>query len=357
MPSLHTIPCELRLQILTYVLLSPSSRPPRDPSASQDRIESSYLVSKGVRGIWLENKAPVSLALPLLLVNRLINREIRDILSARPETKEWRLDVMWVKSAGIWPTWTYLPVLTDHINSLLVTFRIFSPPAGIDAKFDNSLVINSDWWDLCGFIHRFIMQGPWSHVLSESLSDEKANVPRLSMRRLIIDVKRPRGDENHDIIARILSRPTWDICPTMSKITNIYRVNPFGEIEIYRQFWHCSEHVDPKDIPAERLACLLALRFKFALATTWGNFEGWPTLYERIHEDITFIANGEIKCTIDLEEKALRDGPPYYPNSQVSPIERGSEEMANWEAWLPYAMKNRRLFKERESNMQKVYFA
>ena len=69
--------------------------------------------------------------------NQLINAEIRDLLATDKAFKTATVDVMYVKAAGLWPTWTSLPMTGSptHLVTVHVNFRIFEPAADLDQKF------------------------------------------------------------------------------------------------------------------------------------------------------------------------------------------------------------------------------
>ncbi|OJD28556.1 hypothetical protein ACJ73_00046 [Blastomyces percursus] len=123
------IPLELREEIIKYVLYSP--RPsPDGPSYPHNRVR---LFDVGFDSLLsllshrLGHEKPVEWTIPagqaLLLVNRQIAAETRAILTRYPLT--YQLDIMMVQERYLWPTWLSVPVLSNRIEELKVTFRTF----------------------------------------------------------------------------------------------------------------------------------------------------------------------------------------------------------------------------------------
>src|SRR5690242_13424347 len=106
MRTLLSLPREIRDQILREAIFI--QRPlPASPSVSQDRIclrntfdpywahETNIYVEKGLTG---------SAHMPLLRTNRQLHTETEELLKEL-EVIPYRLDIMFVKECGIFPTW------------------------------------------------------------------------------------------------------------------------------------------------------------------------------------------------------------------------------------------------------------
>ncbi|KAL2375435.1 hypothetical protein BDBG_07441 [Blastomyces gilchristii SLH14081] len=123
------IPLELREEIIQYVLYS--LRPsPDGPSYPHNRVR---LFDVGFDSLLsllshrLRHEKPVEWTIPagqaLLLVNRQIAAETRAILARYPLT--YQLDIMMIQERYLWPTWLSVPVLSNRIDELKITFRTF----------------------------------------------------------------------------------------------------------------------------------------------------------------------------------------------------------------------------------------
>ncbi|KAL2757264.1 hypothetical protein ACRALDRAFT_1060666 [Sodiomyces alcalophilus JCM 7366] len=141
MPSLMTIAPELRDQVLKEVLFPPEREPPDSPAASQDRVRRVYSGDTtdyhDGHDIWVPRTplvAPDQHPRAILLVNRQLYHEGSALLARAAGRKTpHRLDVMYVKECGLWPTWlSVVPRAARHIDTLHVQFRIFDPPGDVD---------------------------------------------------------------------------------------------------------------------------------------------------------------------------------------------------------------------------------
>ncbi|PGH10445.1 hypothetical protein GX51_00204 [Blastomyces parvus] len=123
------IPLELREEIIQYVLYSP--RPsPDGPSYPHNRVRLFDIGFDSLLSLLshrLRHEKPPEWTIPagqaLLLVNRQIAAETRAILARYPLT--YQLDIMMIQERYLWPTWLSVPVLSNRIEELKVTFRTF----------------------------------------------------------------------------------------------------------------------------------------------------------------------------------------------------------------------------------------
>ncbi|KAM0326227.1 hypothetical protein ACHAQA_006824 [Verticillium albo-atrum] len=141
MAGLLSIAPELRDLILEEVLRLPEREAPANPAASMDRKRRKYredMRCSDGHDIWVKEKNFLALAErtpDILLVNRQLHAEAKAVM-ARTKT-HYRLDIMYVKECGLWPTWLSVPRLAHHASSLYVQFRIFDPPAGVNDEWRN----------------------------------------------------------------------------------------------------------------------------------------------------------------------------------------------------------------------------
>lgn len=133
------IPLEIRLSVFREAICSLAD-PPSCPAVSQEgrkRLSRDAFDGAGIWQLPLRNPA-----LPLLLVNKQIHAEVKDVLE-RATTSSYHVDVMYLKSYGLWTTWT-IPALprTQYIDSVHASFRVFEPTKDLDKRFRGSLSFN-----------------------------------------------------------------------------------------------------------------------------------------------------------------------------------------------------------------------
>lgn len=132
MPSLLSIPREIRDEILSWVPLLPS--PPPDPALCQkeDRTTLPGSYSGGWQAtdrVWFERMPIRNPVLSVLLVNRQVHDEMKGVLATMPARPDYSMDVMFFKEdCTLWPTWTSIPILSQDIGTLHVKFRILHAP-------------------------------------------------------------------------------------------------------------------------------------------------------------------------------------------------------------------------------------
>ncbi|KAI9836027.1 MAG: hypothetical protein M1819_001638 [Sarea resinae] len=137
MPSLLTIPREIRDNIIELVLCSKRNPPPDIATAARSRRERHRRGIPERRGFntWSYGPSHVEFeqrdcavdSLPLLLVNRRLSCETKSAIErlALYSNLACSLDVMFVEERELWPTWLYLPVLAQQVDCIEVTFRVF----------------------------------------------------------------------------------------------------------------------------------------------------------------------------------------------------------------------------------------
>jgi hypothetical protein len=165
MLSLLDIPRELRDHIIELVLCS-NRAPPESPStASQDRFELHdirYISwDYGPTHNKYERQDYIT-SLPLLLVNRQLSAETKSALARLSTKHSYNLDVMFVNEAELWPTWLLVPALSNHVDRVAATFRIFGH---WDRKSRSALGIGNASppqivWCFYSLMERFLRRGP-----------------------------------------------------------------------------------------------------------------------------------------------------------------------------------------------------
>ncbi|KAM7201891.1 hypothetical protein V8F20_004599 [Naviculisporaceae sp. PSN 640] len=150
-----TLPTELRQLIIEFVINSPSD-PPESPSSSQ---HGRYLLQKHrwIRsreyGIWQQ---PLSNpALNMMLANRQLHDEVKLYLQVAPT--KYHVDVMLVKTYGLWPTWS-IPMMPtrQYIESVSCAVRLFEPTPDLHPRFAGSLSFSE-----FGLFSQFGLSGIW----------------------------------------------------------------------------------------------------------------------------------------------------------------------------------------------------
>jgi hypothetical protein len=167
MPSLLTLPREIRDQILEDALSVVSRGPPADPSKSMDREHQDWdNEARYGRSIFVEKESQIrkirnrTTAQSLRLTNRQLCTEAGELMAA----KDYCLDVMHVHDCGLWPSWTSVSRLTHHPDRVHVQFRFFHPPQGVNPEWRFSSPSaggsGSDVWSFYGLLIGFLTFGP-----------------------------------------------------------------------------------------------------------------------------------------------------------------------------------------------------
>lgn len=127
MPNLLDIPLELRDQIIELVLFS--CRPAEDNPDEVPRKENDVK-----RRIWdyaslhiLHGKPPGHLpnCLPISLVNHQLYAETKHVLARFSHALTYHLDLVLLNEVDVLPTWLCIPALSNKVETLIVTVRIF----------------------------------------------------------------------------------------------------------------------------------------------------------------------------------------------------------------------------------------
>lgn len=320
MALLTDLPAEILLQILAEALRTERDAP-ACPSESQDRTR-----LKLSRGVWIQNEGLGAPPLPLLLVNRLINRHVQAIAA---KEKNYALDVMFVKMAGIWPTWTRIPVLTRHVDTVHATFRIFNPAPDLDSRFDKSGSLGYGCggrehgvWNFYYLLTSFLEGGP----RARSASQRGMASCQYTVKNLIIDVLAPPEDEDHAITGPG-PRSTWQGRQTIETFS---LRTPKG--------WRGPPSLEPRVEPAEKLALFIrewiSAYLCMSLETDYSMI-----LYEGLLDSVEIRVDGGTRWRIDVDDALRAADPRNWSTSE------GAAQRERWRAWKEWVTEKRRLLK------------
>ena len=359
MASLNALPAELLAPILEYALAPRDA--PACPSEDQDRTRLT-----GSVGVWIRTQRLENPALPLLLVNRLFNMHVKAITAVNAfkyPLPSYALDVMFVKKAGLWPTWTDVPVLARHIDTVHVTFRIFNPAPDLNSIFNRSGLLGSGLvgsrlgprlrphpgvWNFYHLITSFLQGGPQAR----SAARPREATCQYTIRNLVIDVLSPSEDEDHAVtgpgevfhlaLGRIFS-------PRDERRLN-HETFPRRDPDRDRTSWvmppphdHQSfpqqlRHREPEAKPAEKLELFLRGWIRKLLRVPYEP-DNSTVLYEGILDSIELRVDGQERWRFDVED-ALRVA---TPRSWLIPwLPTQGERFLLWKEWM---VERRRLFR------------
>ncbi|KAL4800144.1 hypothetical protein BDV19DRAFT_171855 [Aspergillus venezuelensis] len=119
------LPPEVRQLVIAHVLYDPRA-PPAYPSKRKRMVckDISYMawVAKPYSARF-ETHSP-SNCLPLLLTCTLLKQDTNAVLETN-KTPDYHLDISILNENDVFPTWTCVPQLTDHLDNLIVDVRLF----------------------------------------------------------------------------------------------------------------------------------------------------------------------------------------------------------------------------------------
>ncbi|KAL0938325.1 uncharacterized protein CTRU02_204935 [Colletotrichum truncatum] len=304
--GLLSIPREIRDLILDQVIFLPDRDPPQNPSTSQNRKRREYK-GKGFsdgHDIWVErpqNPAPPagSPNTAILLVNQQLHDEAKALIASKGT--HCRLDVMYVKECGLWPTWLAVPRTTRHADSVHVQFRIFDPPADVHPDWKNEEQFRGGdggppfiVWNFYAMLSGYLRYGPtaFSSVVADS-SD-------FTIRKLIIDVIAPPMNEKHDRLVPGSTRRALDLFEGFT-----HMVMDAESREKRGITWPRPPEGKEYLIPAEKLAFFMCSQIGGLLSMyrDWADYGA--ALYEGIGS-IQIRVNGELRRDFDMDEMLAR---------------------------------------------------
>lgn len=134
----------------------------------------------------------------LLLACRQLFRETRRAQKYLRIEDEYRLDVMFVREAGIWPTWTYAPAPKKHIDTVRETFRLFNVPEKLkgdsnwcdDEQFRVSTDHTSHAMSYFDLLASYLQKGPALRTACRDISRAEYTIGTL-----VIDVIPPEVED------------------------------------------------------------------------------------------------------------------------------------------------------------------
>jgi len=210
MSTLQSVPRELRDHVLHHVILAQQNDAPSLDQSFNDLIQDREILLSPRLGAWCKTVLyqptnVVANASSLLLVNHQIRRETQENIK-RLGARQYDLDVIILDEILPLPTWLRIPVLTNSLDAVNVTFRI----AG---KFDRKKQRNDDGsetpyrkygsyrgfgigngagpamgWQIYGILERFIKAGPVG-----KLEDNKIHTHRhMTVKTIDINVETPQ---------------------------------------------------------------------------------------------------------------------------------------------------------------------
>ncbi|KAF2798874.1 hypothetical protein K505DRAFT_321589 [Melanomma pulvis-pyrius CBS 109.77] len=131
MPSLLSLPREIRDKICTYAILAPRNEPaPLTTSIPDLLLERRHLEHPRLSAwgnlstVKYRPDNIVASSTPLLLVNHQLYAETISNLRLIPGARTYDLDIIVLDEILLVPTWLLVPVLDVHVDRLNVTFRI-----------------------------------------------------------------------------------------------------------------------------------------------------------------------------------------------------------------------------------------
>ncbi|KAL4914839.1 hypothetical protein BDW62DRAFT_135913 [Aspergillus aurantiobrunneus] len=165
MPSLLSLPQELRSLIIAQVLFTPRA-PPKSPSrANRSNFQDiPYLAWRCFAYHEHCSTHSPSNCLPLLLTSRQISAETLAILdlAADKRSTEYILDIALLNEVDLFPTWLCVPQLTQTVSTLYVGVRLLGHIiSGADAR--NQVGDGGHlgfYWSFYALLERFLAYGP-----------------------------------------------------------------------------------------------------------------------------------------------------------------------------------------------------
>ena len=137
MPSLLTLPEELRDRIIEDVLLhqraAPAYRILDERKRTRAAVDSGHVCAwrYGLQNVRFEQGGTASNATGLLLTDRHIYRQTKDAIARLfPEGANYRLDVMFINEQELWPTWLFVPFVSRKVDTVDVTIRVVGTNSG-----------------------------------------------------------------------------------------------------------------------------------------------------------------------------------------------------------------------------------
>ncbi|KAF9764436.1 hypothetical protein IL306_002808 [Fusarium sp. DS 682] len=305
--ALHTIPVEIRQTIFEHVITAPVV-PPANPSESQHgrfRREESDESS----GIW--RLPPKNKALSLLLVCKKFYAEAQDVLSRLP-SNSYHVDIMFVKSYGLWTTWDVPKLPTSrYIDKVTATMRIFEPTDDLNDRFKGSLDFRGGCggpelavWAFYGLLMDLFREGP-GYVGSRHIGNRSYIINKID-----VNVVAPTDGADHNRLD----------CSTND-----------SKSWLRRSRFHCGE--DENELPEVKVAGYMTSNLQYLFGASRYAIEYCLTLHEHIIDGITFRVNGEERKRFEMDRllKACDVAKWSYDHTF---IDRNAAKVTRWMNWV-----------------------
>ncbi|CAH0050388.1 unnamed protein product [Clonostachys solani] len=297
-------PHELRSEILALAVCSPVTPPANVSEGQRDRTDN-------YRGIW-QLPRQTSTALPLLLVNKQINLEVKRILKYAPEI--YHVDIMYLKDRGLWTTWS-IPQLprTQYIDCVYATFRPFEPEGELEPRFENSLDFRA--------ADRGPPLGVWSfHFLLSQLfylgpgfvgSPQEGSVCHYIYKKIVVDVQAPTDGVEHKSLI----------------------VNNRDYHKMHSSLGYFANHDNSAFPLEERLVKFMCDFLSILMGLNYHTMNYGVQLLENIQETIEFLVNGKPFRVFDIDARATHLDVGYFG---VTPalVEERKLKYKVYKAWI-----------------------
>lgn len=279
-------------------------------------------------------------AISLMLINRFICNEVFDILEKSREIRNYHLDIMFVKMAGLWPTWTCVPALMQHVDTIYTTFRIFNPAQDLDAKFDGSGPLgNGDGgrrqgvWNFYHLLTAFLEYGP------RAKGAGFGRACNVTIKNLILDVQAPSKDEDHEIVGPARG--------PRGRYSDFFGSADTFTAEKWPKYWNKPAEINQRNVPADKLAHFMMQELESLLSLNYHTMDYGLILYEGIMDSIDIRVSGETRFRFDLNAmlRNLVEKPLDQKDLGVSDLPGRRER---WQVWTTCVQERRRLCKERQ---------
>lgn len=202
MASILGVPRELRDMIWDHALYARQD-PPASPA--ELRTGDRFTRCRRVCGSWFRGtrvrfeKLPASPSASLRLVNPQFYTEVTEAMERESKRlPDYHLDLMYLSDGSFWPTWTGIPVRTEHVGTIHATVRILHCPAELVTPEEHC---SSPFfkggggpagivWVFYHMLRMFLEYGPRPRQCDgeEGEGEESNHGPGMKIRKLVINV-------------------------------------------------------------------------------------------------------------------------------------------------------------------------
>lgn len=218
MPGLLDLPREIRDAILTLAIPWQQDRPTSlDDLNVENRHELPICAGDagfGTMFVQFEKRPRWHTISSLSLTNKQLYLEVLDYIHDISKSPlNYELDLIYVAGRGTFSTWTYIPMLSNTVDTVYVTMRVMGREGEAGDIFGRSRVLlfmrgegapDAHAWMFLHILQTFLAHGPWPKTFDATLDEEKQyrwyrgkrETSDFSLQRLIIDaLPTPTGDE------------------------------------------------------------------------------------------------------------------------------------------------------------------